>query len=83
MNTYPNWPVSIETGEAKPTINLTNLPDSEKRRLWDHIKSTNPNMAALLSEAAIDQELQALISTFDGEIEIEESEVQGFSFSQE
>lgn len=36
-------------------VNLTALSPVEKRRVWEHVKATNPGLAALLLTPAMEQ----------------------------
>lgn len=50
----------------QPRLNLSTLTPADKRQVWEHLKRTQPELAAVLKQP----ELQALITTFDATIQL-------------
>lgn len=52
--------------QAKPSINLSTLPDADKRRVWSYLNRQHPKIAETLKDPHI-QEARAL---FDADVVI-------------
>ena len=62
------WPEPVcAIGPDGPMVRLSGLPDARKKIAWGEILSTNPALARLLREPA----LQLVVKGFDAEIFID------------
>jgi hypothetical protein len=71
----PPYPDTLTVGRFRENrhVNLSALNASEKRKVWAHLQSEQPELAELLQ----DPQLAALRDAFDGEICIDREALNG------